>query len=199
MFTRTESFRSFLKFYPVVSIIVAIHLLLWFIIFAPLPGGRELFAQMVGYNFLIAEGEYWRLITPIFIHAGFGHMLFNSFSLVLFGPALERMLGKPKFILAYLATGILANIATYYIEPLQFSHVGSSGAIFGLFGIYVYLVLKRKDLIDYANSQVIITILVIGLIMTFLNSNINIIAHIFGLIAGILIGSLLFGKPKRYV
>ena len=197
MFTRTESFRSFLKLYPIISVIVGIHILLWAIMYVPLPGGRFILEQTVGFNFLISEGQYWRLLTPIFVHAGFSHMLFNSLSLVLFGPALERMLGKTKFILTYLGTGIIANIASYYLKPLDFVHVGSSGAIFGLFGIYVYLVLMRKDLIDQANSQIIITILVIGMVMTFINSNINVVAHLFGLFGGLLLGPIVFKNHRK--
>ncbi|WP_078543057.1 rhomboid family intramembrane serine protease [Litchfieldia alkalitelluris] len=199
MFTRTESFKEFLRFYPIISVIIAIHIFLWILLALPVLGGGYLLNQMVGYNVLISEGEYWRLLTPIFVHASFGHMLFNSFSLVLFGPALERMLGKAKFIGVYLSTGVLANLATYVIEHEQFRHVGSSGAIFGLFGVYLYMVLKRKDLISYANSQLILTILVIGVIMTFLNPNINIIGHVFGLIAGVLLAPVFIGKSKRYV
>lgn len=194
MFIRTENFRSFLRFYPIISIIVAMHIILWLLINSPLPLGDTLAQQMVGFNFLISEGEYWRLLTPIFVHGGFGHMLFNSFSLILFGPALERMLGKAKFITAYLFAGVIANIATYYLEPLEFAHVGSSGAIFGLFGIYLYMVIIRKDMIDQANSQLIMTILVIGLIMTFVNSNVNIVAHLFGFVAGAIIAPLILPK-----
>ncbi|MFC4322046.1 rhomboid family intramembrane serine protease [Litchfieldia salsa] len=199
MFTRTESFKEFLRFYPIISIIIVIHIFLWILLALPFLGGGALLNQMVGYNVLITEGEYWRLITPIFVHASFTHMLFNSFSLVLFGPGLERMLGKTKFILIYLSTGVMANIATYILQHEQFRHVGSSGAIFGLFGLYLYMVLKRKDLINYANSQLIITILVIGLVMTFLNTNINIIGHLFGLIAGFLLAPIILGKRRRYL
>ncbi|MCA1032960.1 rhomboid family intramembrane serine protease [Bacillus timonensis] len=196
MFTRTENFQSFLRMYPIISTLIAIHIFLWALFSLPILPGKILLQQMVGLNFWIAEGEYWRLITPIFVHGDFGHMLFNSFSLILFGPALEKMLGKIKFISAYLSTGILANIATYMIEPLEFSHVGSSGAIFGLFGLYLFMVTKRKDLIDRANSQIIVTILVIGLVMTFINTNINIVAHIFGLLAGFLLAPLLLPKNR---
>lgn len=199
MFTRTESFQQFLKFYPIISTIIAIHIFFWLLLALKFPAGILLFNQMVGYNVLIGEGQYWRLITPIFVHAGFGHMLFNSFSLILFGPGLERMLGKAKFILIYLSTGILANLATYFLQHDHFRHVGSSGAIFGLFGVYLYMVLKRKDLMSQANSQIIMTILVIGLVMTFINTNINIVGHLFGLIAGVLLAPLFLGRPRRFI
>lgn len=196
MFIRTESFRQFLRLYPIISILIGIHIFLWLLIFLSLPFGTTLMQHMIGFNFLISEGEYWRLVTPIFVHSGFGHMLFNSFSLVLFGPALESMLGKFKFIVAYLLTGVAANLATFYIEPLEFAHVGSSGAIFGLFGIYLYMVLFRKDLINQMNSQLIMTILIIGLVMTFINTNVNIIAHIFGFLAGAIVAPLILPKTS---
>ena len=201
MFVRNESFGSFIRSYQIVSGLVAIHLILflWMSIFRPL-GGDLIFLLGVGHNLSIAQGEVWRLVTPIFMHVSAGHFLFNSFSLVLFGPALERQLGKVRFITVYLLAGIAANIATYYIGGLGYPpHLGASGAIFGLFGIYAYMVLYRKDLIDQDNSQVVMTILVIGLIMTFVNPRINIYAHIFGLIAGAALAPIFLYKLKRYV
>ncbi|OIJ21541.1 rhomboid family intramembrane serine protease [Anaerobacillus alkalidiazotrophicus] len=201
MFVRNESFRSFLRSYPVVSGIVTLHLILflWMFLF-PSLGGNLIFILGVGHNLSIAQGELWRLVTPIFMHISPAHFLFNSFSLVLFGPALERLLGKWRFISIYILTGILANVATFYIGGLGYSpHLGASGAIFGLFGIYLYMVLYRKDLIDQDNSQVVITILVIGLIMTFVNARINVYAHIFGLISGAALAPIFLFKLRRYV
>ncbi|WP_338379251.1 rhomboid family intramembrane serine protease, partial [Enterococcus faecium] len=110
------------------------------------------------------EGEVWRIVTPIFIHSGFAHVLFNRFSLVLFGPALERMLGKTKFLVVYLVTGIAANIATLFLESPTYTHVGSSGAIFGLFGFYLAIIMFRRELLSRENSQMILTIAIIGVI-----------------------------------
>lgn len=194
MFTRTESFRDFIRFYPIVSLIIFLHILLYLATTVPVLPNRFLFELLSGVNLFIAQGEYWRLISPIFIHGGFAHMLFNSFSLVLFGPALEQLLGRTKFILLYLTTGLAANIATLALEPLTYTHVGSSGAIFGLFGFYIAIITFRKAMLSKENSQTIMTIAVIGIVMTFVQSNINITAHIFGLIAGFLIGAAIFNK-----
>jgi rhomboid protease GluP len=189
MFTRTESLGQFIRFYPIVSAIIAIHLFLYLATILPFFPNFWFIETFAGVNLYIAEGELWRLITPIFMHGGFSHVLFNSFSLVLFGPGLERMLGRGKFVLVYLTSGIAANIATYFIEPLTFSHVGSSGAIYGLFGYYIAIVLYRKSRMSREDSQVILTIVAISVVMTFFQPNINITAHLFGLLAGFLLGT----------
>jgi rhomboid protease GluP len=190
MFTRTESFREFIRFYPIVTIIIAIHLGLYLLTTLPLFPNYWFIDNLSGVNLYIMEGEVWRLITPIFVHAGFSHMLFNSFSLVLFGPALERMLGTGRFLFVYLLSGLIANVATLLLEPLTYTHVGSSGAIFGLFGYYIAIIIFRKQMMSQQNSQIILTLLVISLIMTFLQPNINITAHLFGLLGGFLLGAI---------
>ncbi|RSD21146.1 rhomboid family intramembrane serine protease [Mesobacillus subterraneus] len=194
MFTRTESLRDFIRFYPVISLIISIHILLYLLTSMPVLPSRSAFELLSGVNLYIVNGEYWRVVTPIFMHAGFAHLLFNSFSLVLFGPALERLLGRTKFILLYLGTGIAANLATLILEPLTYTHVGSSGAIFGLFGFYISIVIFRKAMLSRENSQTIMTIAIIAVIMTFVQSNINITAHIFGMLAGFLAGTAAYRK-----
>lgn len=197
MFIRTESFKEFIRFYPVVTGIIAIHLVLYLASILPIFPDNWVIFKLGGINMYIAAGEIWRLVTPIFIHSGFAHMLFNSFSLVLFGPALERFLGKGRFIGIYLATGILANMATLFLKPLNYIHVGSSGAIFGLFGVYIAMLVFRKDLMSRQNSQIILTIAAIAFIMTFIQPNINVTAHLFGFLAGFLLGSVLLGRGKE--
>lgn len=201
MFIRTEkSIKEFIHYYPIVSTLVIIHLALWFIIdFLHLQIGYSLFQWGAGNNLFIHQGEYWRLLTSIFLHSGLMHAIFNSFALVLFGPALEQMLGKSKFLVAYFGAGLIGNIATYLIAPDAFySYVGASGAIYGLFGIYVYMIVFRKDLIDHASKQVVLIIFIIGLIMTFLRSNINIYAHIFGFIGGFALSRLLLNHVQPF-
>ncbi|MCY8823336.1 rhomboid family intramembrane serine protease, partial [Bacillus atrophaeus] len=70
-------------------------------------------------------------------------------------------------------------------------------AIFGLFGVYLYMVLYRKELIDQENSKMIITLLVVAVLMTFINSNINVMAHLFGLVGGFVLSFLCIQKKER--
>jgi len=201
MFIRQErSIKEFMQFYPVVAWLIIIHLFLWFIIhFLQLPLGQQLFQWGIGHNLYIHQGEYWRLLTAIFLHSGMPHTLFNSFSLVLFGPALEQMLGRMKFIIAYLGAGLIGNIATYALNPTAFyAHIGASGAIFGLFGLYMYMVMLRKDLIDETNAQIVVVITIIALLMTFLRTHINIYAHIFGFLGGLILAPIVLKRAKPF-
>lgn len=190
MFTRTESFKEFIRYYPVISTILLIHIVLYLLTALPIFPNQLFFELFAGVNLFIMQGEIWRIITPIFMHSGFSHFLFNSFSLVIFGPALEKMIGSARFTIVYIVTGISANIATLFLEPPTYIHVGSSGAIFGIFGYYISIFVLQKHRMSKENKQLLVTITVISIIMTFIQPNINVTAHIFGLISGFLIGML---------
>ncbi|RST74049.1 rhomboid family intramembrane serine protease [Siminovitchia acidinfaciens] len=200
MFLRTESFGQFIRLYPVITALVAIHIAIFLAMNLPLFPQQLIFEILAGVNILIQMGEYWRLFTPIFVHIAFTHLLFNSFSLVLFGPALERALGKFQFILVYIACGVAANIATLILKPPYYTHIGASGAIFGLFGIYLAITFFKKEAMPQQGKQVILPIAALGVIMTFFQANINITGHISGLIAGFLIGAVLVKiRPIRFL
>ncbi|MFB4366837.1 rhomboid family intramembrane serine protease [Bacillus sp. LR_6] len=197
MFIRTENFQTFIRLYPVVTFILALQAVLW--LFFSLPAHSVVLWRdtVTGYNLGVANGEWWRLITPILLHAGFTHLLFNSMSIFLFAPALERMLGKARFLLVYAGSGIIGNIGTYVTEPLDYVHVGASGAIFGLFGVYLFMVLFRNELIGQEHSKMIIILLAFAVLMSFINSNINMMAHLFGLCGGFLLSFLFVQKKER--
>ncbi|MBL3649703.1 rhomboid family intramembrane serine protease [Bacillus vallismortis] len=197
MFIRTENFQTFIRLYPVVTFILALQAVLWLFFSLPVHSVVLWRDTVTGYNLGVANGEWWRLITPVLLHAGFTHLLFNSMSIFLFAPALERMLGKARFLLVYAGSGIIGNIGTYVTEPLDYVHVGASGAIFGLFGVYLFMVLFHKELIGQEHSKMIVTLLAFAVLMSFINSNINMMAHLFGLCGGFLLSFLCVQKKER--
>src|SRR5581483_1805326 len=96
---------------------------------------RILIAYGAKENTLLLQGQYWRFITPIFLHANALHVGMNMLNLLVLGVFLERILGHLRFLLIYLVTGIISVIASFYFAPREIS-VGASGAIFGLVGVY---------------------------------------------------------------
>lgn len=201
MFFRNESFKDFIRLYPIVSSLIAINVIIWLLMFLPLTIGNYIWAYGVGRNIWVSAGEYWRLVTPVFLHDpnGVTHILFNSFSLFLFGPALEQMLGKFKFIFVYLFTGIAGNFFTFLVDTNSTTfHLGASGALYGLLGLLVYMSFFQKELIDPISRQIVTTITIVGVIMTFIQPGINIEAHIFGLIAGLALGPVILNNVTPY-
>ena len=121
MFTRSESFSQFIRFYPAVSLITAICAVLYAATVLPILPAIDIFTALSGVNFLISEGEYWRLVTPIFMHASFTHILFNVFTLIIIGPGIESLAGTRRFALLFLLSGILANVLTLLTMPPMFT------------------------------------------------------------------------------
>lgn len=197
MFIRTESFSQYIRLYPFVTTIIAINILVYIVTGLPIQLSRELYFLGMGINPLIAEGEWWRLFTPMFLHFGITHLLFNMFSLFIFGPELERVAGKARFLTVYMLSGIFANIASFFLGGPEMSHVGASGAIYGIFGAFGALIYYTKKALPQLR-QIMLPIIIISLIMTFLQPNINIIGHLSGIVVGFLIG-LSYFHPKRII
>lgn len=196
MFLRTESFSQYLRMYPIVSTLLIINIVIYILMSLPVIGDL-IFRFGVGYNAAIAAGEWWRFITPMFLHGGLMHLLFNMFSLFLFGPELEKLIGKVRFLTVYGLAGLFGTVATYFLEPLDYLHVGASGAIFGILGAFGALLYYGRRALPQLR-QIILPIIVISIVMTFLTPNINATAHIAGMITGFLIG-LSYFHPKRIV
>lgn len=196
MFIRRENFKQYITLYPVVSSIIAINLVVYVLTLIPVLGNQLLYAGM-SVNGLIADGEWWRIITSMFLHAGFMHVLFNMFSLFLFGPELEKIAGKMRFLTIYFLAGIFGVAATFVTQDSYYASVGASGAIYGIFGAFGALIYFTRHLFPQLR-QVMLPLIVISLIMTFLTPNINIAAHLGGLITGFILGFVYF-NPKNMV
>lgn len=196
MFIRRENFKQFIKFYPVVSAIIALNLIVYIITLLP-NIGDWLYIYGVNVNSLLANGQWWRLVTSIFVHAGLMHVLLNMFSLFLFGPELEKIGGKARFLTIYLLSGIFGNVATFLFQDPLYASTGASGAIYGIFGAFAALVYYTRNTIPQL-KQVILPLIVIGVIVTFVSPGVNATAHLGGLIVGFLLG-LSYFSPKNII
>jgi rhomboid protease GluP len=137
---------------------------------------------------LIVQGQYWRFITPIFLHAGMFHLLINSYSLYVLGQNVEKIYGHYKFLIVYLIAGILGNITSFslFLTP-RVSGVGASGAIFGLLGALLYFGLENPKIFKkYFGYNVFATIILNVAIGFSLAGIIDNFAHLGGLTGGFL-------------
>lgn len=155
-------------------------------------------------NELILAGEYWRLITPIFIHINIIHIGLNSYALLGLGPAVEKFYGSARFLFIYLCSGIVGVAASFFWSLMSGRiglSAGASGAIFGLFGALAVFALKyRKELPEKFRrsfgTSIFITI-VINLWIGYALPIVDNAAHIGGMVAGALITLFLSYQAAR--
>lgn len=147
-----------------------------------------------GYRWLgvlgqVRQGEIWRLITPIFIHGGFFHILFNMLWLKQLGTAIEQHEGTPRFGLQVLVYAVLSNLGQYFISGPFFG--GMSGVVYGLFG-YVWIRGKYDPRRPYELDQSTVTLMIIWFFLCFTGfvGPIANAAHTIGLVLGIIWASL---------
>lgn len=138
---------------------------------------------------LTIDGQWWRLITNTFLHFGIFHLLFNMYALIYIGLLLEPYLGKVRFLSAYLLAGIAASATSTYWHEFTVS-AGASGAIFGLYGIFLAL-LTTNFIEKAARRSLLVSIglfVMYNLLNGFKDSGIDNAAHLGGLISGLIIG-----------
>ncbi|CAL9514067.1 Rhomboid protease GlpG [Streptomyces sp. enrichment culture] len=141
----------------------------------------------------VAEGQWYRLLTAMFLHGSYIHILFNMLSLWWIGSPLEAALGRARYIALYLASGLAGSALTYLLAAPNQASLGASGAVFGLFGAMA--VLMRRQNYD---MRPVVALLVINLIFTFSPGfNIAWQAHVGGLVAGVVIGYAMLHAPRE--
>ena len=194
IFLRYESFRGYLRLYPVTTVILALNLLVFI---ADLALDGRLFAAGAFYQHPVFDRygltEPWRYVTSMFLHADWEHLLFNAFAILVFAPPLERLIGHFRYSAFYLLAGILANVysAAIHLGGDERIAVGASGAVYGVFGAYLYLALFRKRVMDEASRKTVYAILLTGLLYSIVSPRIDIWAHAGGCLAGFLMLGML--------
>ena len=154
------------------------------------PSGHDLVRWGSNVSNLTLHGQPWRLLTSVFVHAGMAHMLLNAFSLWLLGVLLEARVGAVRLLAVYLGSGVAGSLATLWYHQDGINSVGASGAIFGLYGFFLALLLSKKIALDKFDRRAMLG-LVIYLVMSNLiagiSGNVDNAAHLGGLLMGALV------------
>jgi rhomboid protease GluP len=149
---------------------------------------------------LIAEGQYWRLITSMFLHVGVLHLVLNLYVLYLFGHVLESVLGSARFAAVYFITGFWGSAASFAFGDENRVAAGASGAIFGLLGAWLAYNWRRRRLSVAAQGNIRVALVLIGvnLVLGVAVRGIDNAAHLGGLAAGLAAGLAVegFGRGR---
>ena len=140
--------------------------------------------------------ELYRLITSIFLHGGILHLLCNMYSLYVLGPQLESFFGKIKYTIIFIGSGIIGNLLSLVFLQETYVSVGASGAIFGLLGALLYFGYHYRVYLSGVIKSQIIPLIILNLAIGFFATSINNLAHIGGLIGGVLVSMAVGVKYK---
>ena len=151
------------------------------------------------YGPLVADGEYWRLLSSVFLHIGIMHLALNSLGLLIYGMLLEGTFGRTRFVFIYLGSGLAGSTVSFVANPLAIS-AGASGAIFGLLGALAACFLNGRGPLGRGSRRDaagIGVLLAINLAYGFIAPGIDNWAHIGGLVMGFALGGVLSDGSER--
>ncbi len=153
----------------------------------PSSAGQAYFARGV------SEGAVWQLVTSTFTHVQVWHIFFNMLVLYLLGPQLELVLGRLRFALVYVLSGLVGSATVYWLAPASSLTIGASGAMFGLMGALLVLALKVGG-----NVQGLLTLLAVNGVITVLGAQyISWQGHLGGLVGGLALGAVMVYAPRE--
>ena len=181
---------------PVITyILMAINVILY--VFPYLLGNYDYAVSLLAlhHDSVISGGEYYRLFTAMFMHAGIFHLLFNMYALYIIGTQLESFIGKVRYTFIYLFGGICSALLSLAFLSDNAISLGASGAIFGLMGALLYFGYHYRVYLGNVVRSQIIPLIVLNLALGFLVPGIDNAAHIGGLIGGFL---ALMGLGVKY-
>lgn len=175
--------------------------------------GMSLFGMTEDAEFMLQHGamyapyvveghEYYRLCTCMFMHFGFAHLVNNMLVLFIVGQYLEEELGTIKYLVVYMAAGLGANILSLCYDVYTGNYAvsaGASGAIFGIIGAMLYVVIRNRGQVGTLTSRGLIIMIALSLYLGFTSTGVDNLAHIGGLVTGFIMAMLVYRKRrKRY-
>ena len=168
------------------AVIVIVKVLMYAHGFANAPGLVAVQFGAIVPSLIWGAGEYYRLLTAMFVHFGWMHLFFNVAGIFIFGTRVERYFGSMAFLTIYFVSGLSASVASLLLT--QGISAGASGAVYGLLGSAFAYTRYTKKPMDLINNQVVLIYIMMGLGMSFVVPGIDYFGHIGGLLSGMLIG-----------
>jgi rhomboid protease GluP len=166
------------------------------------PAGKVLLDWGGNLGLLTSDGQWWRLLTAMFLHAGIIHLGFNLYFAWVVGRVCEQIFGSAAFVVVYFGSGLIASLVSSAWQPAVVS-VGASGALFGVFGAFLAFTVRRRSMLP---PEFVKSVLRNGLILIGVNlaigiavPGIDVVAHIGGLAAGFGIGYLIAALAEKPV
>lgn len=154
--------------------------------------GSDLIKFGANYGPITKDGEWWRLLTSVFLHGSIMHLILNISGLVIISFVLEPFLGHIKYLILFLVAGVLASLTSLWWHESTIS-IGASGAIFGLYGAFISLLLTKSIPSEARGFFLIFSLIFIGINLLFgLSEGIDNAAHIGGLLSGFICGLILY-------
>ncbi len=176
---------------PVVFSLIAVNVAIYLAGLLSPSLELEMLQNYAAWTPAIEAGEWWRGLSAAFLHGGTMHILFNMYFLYIFGPRLERQVGSVAFSGIYLASAAGGSLATYLFGPANALSVGASGALFGLFGAWLYAAYRQRgSAAGSAMFNQLGAILLINMALPLFIPRIDWRAHLGGLITGIVVAFL---------
>jgi rhomboid protease GluP len=185
-----KSSKKFMPTYIIIALNIAVYIQTSILGGSFLETSDLVLVKYGQFNFLVMHGWYWQLFTAMFVHVNAMHLLGNMFFLLIFGLRAEEIFDIKEYLLIYFLSGLAGNLLTLLLGPEMIS-AGASGAIFGMFGA-VTIYLRR------AIGQSIIGALFFSLFLLLISSGagVNVLAHLGGLVVGLLIGYALVANRQ---
>ena len=186
--------RSRSKLTPT-TFLVTVNVLVY--IYTSVVGGNfiqtssSVLLQLGQFNINVLHGEYWQLLTSIFVHVDIIHLALNMLFLIIFGLRAEELFTTEEYFFVYMLSGLSGSLLTLFLMPISSLSAGASGAIFGMYGAGI-IYMRRA----FGQSIVGALLYAFMLLMLSTGAGVNIVAHFGGLAAGLIIGYAL-AKSRR--
>lgn len=150
--------------------------------------------------YILEQGKYSCLLTSMFLHFGFRHLINNMFMLLVIGSNLEPEMGTARFLITYMASGLAGNVLSGFLDYRTGEYTvsaGASGAIFGLIGALLYVVIRNQGNVRNISGRGMVVMVVLSLYFGFASTGVDNAAHVGGLAAGFFLAVLLYRKKDR--